>query len=97
MAINKYQILITNYVDDQISTAEFEKTYLKMFKSEPEIFEDAIFLILEQLFSAVDSYWHECEPDQETVFMISEKTLKHEAKKALNAIDKIQEGEDFPI
>ncbi|MEI2354918.1 colicin immunity domain-containing protein [Mesobacillus zeae] len=38
---------------------------------------------LKRSFEAVDCYWHECLPGQETAFEISEQQLRKEVNEAL--------------
>ena len=42
-----------------------------------------LFEILNGVFEAVDCYWHECLPGQETAFEISEQRLRKAVNEAL--------------
>jgi Bacterial self-protective colicin-like immunity len=52
----KYKSLIAQFINRQISAADFESTYLKMFKNEEEIIGGEEFDILEYLFTSADGY-----------------------------------------
>ncbi len=79
----KYKKLIEDFINEVISVEEFERTYLKTFKNETERMDNTLFEILNGVFEAVDCYWHECLPGQETAFEISEKQLRKEVSEAL--------------
>jgi hypothetical protein len=53
---SKYKSLISQFVNHQISAADFESAYLKMFKNEEEIIGGEEFDILEYLFTSADGY-----------------------------------------
>ncbi|HEX6289923.1 MAG TPA: colicin immunity domain-containing protein [Herpetosiphonaceae bacterium] len=90
MRLLEYKLLIHAFIERQISVEEFERQFLNAFKSESEGMDMQLFCILDALFGAVDSYWHECLPGQETAFMISEEQLRREAAKALLLINELE-------
>ncbi|MGD7054245.1 colicin immunity domain-containing protein [Sutcliffiella horikoshii] len=79
----KYKKLIEDFIDGVISVEDFERDYLKTFKNETERMDNTLFEILNGVFEAVDCYWHECLPGQETAFEISEQQLRKEVSEAL--------------
>lgn len=87
MTANYYQTLINHFLSSSITVEEFEKTFLTSFKAEPASLDSKLFEILDKLFGAVDSYWHECKPGSETAFEISEVALRQEAAYALTQIE----------
>ena len=82
----KYQTLIRDFVDGGLPVDEFERRYLADFKAEPGGMDPALFTILDRLFGAVDAYWSEVEPGQESPFLISEHRLREEARTALDQL-----------
>jgi len=56
MDISRYIRLIEEFVGGDISAPEFERRYLTLFKSDDSASPEPIFLILDRLFSDVDSY-----------------------------------------
>lgn len=83
MFIYKYKALMEGFINMDISVEDFERDYLYSFKNETEIMEDTIFEVLNTVFEAVDCYWCECLPGQETAFEISEQQLRKEVSNAL--------------
>jgi hypothetical protein len=84
----RYRALISAFVAGSISVAAFDEQFLRTFKSEPEGMDGELFGILDRLFGAVDAYWHECNPGEESAFLISEATLRREATVALERLDR---------
>ncbi len=82
-----YLALIDRFLGGSITVEEFEKTFLTSFKAEPASLDNELYEILDKLFGAVDSYWHECELGSETAFEISEVTLREEAADALAQLE----------
>jgi hypothetical protein len=83
MFANKYKNLMKDFIDEGITVEDFERDYLKTFKNETERMDYTLFEILNRVFEAVDCYWHECLPGQETAFEISEQQLRKEVRDAL--------------
>jgi hypothetical protein len=79
----KYKKLMKDFIDEVITVEDFEREYLKTFKNETERMDNRLFEILNGVFEAVDCYWHECLPGQETAFEISEQQLRKEVSEAL--------------
>lgn len=57
----KYKQLIFSFITGNISTNEFESSYLKMVKEEETIFDEVIYQIIGTLFSDVDAYCEDIE------------------------------------
>lgn len=72
-----------DFLDNVITVDQFEECYLTTFKEETAPINGQLFNILNAVFEAVDCYWHECLPGQETPFEISEQQLRKEVAEAL--------------
>ena len=83
MLADKYKRLMKDFINEVITVEEFEREYLITFKEETERMGSPLFEILNGVFEAVDCYWHECLPGQETAFEISEQRLRKEVNEAL--------------
>jgi hypothetical protein len=81
-----YYAMIRAFVDGGLPVEEFERRYLAAFKAEPGGMDPAAFAILDRLFGAVDAYWSEVTPEQETPFLISEDRLREYARVALEQL-----------
>ncbi|WP_100404299.1 colicin immunity domain-containing protein [Bacillus solitudinis] len=79
----RYKRLIEDFLNEVISVEDFEHNYLSTFKKETERMDNTLFHILNGVFEAVDCYWRECLPGQETAFEISEQQLRKEVREAL--------------
>jgi hypothetical protein len=79
----KYKRLMEDFINEVIPVEDFERDYLNTFKNETGRMNEKLFEILNGVFEAVDCYWHECLPGQETAFEISEQQLKKEVSEAL--------------
>jgi Bacterial self-protective colicin-like immunity len=79
----KYKRLMEDFINEVITVEDFESDYLNTFKNETERMDNTLFEILNGVFEAVDCYWHECLPGQETAFEISEQQLRIEVSEAL--------------
>ncbi len=55
-SIEQYLSLISAFVSGEIAASEFENRYLELFKSDETIREEAVFLVLDRLFSDVDVF-----------------------------------------
>jgi hypothetical protein len=55
-SINEYLSLIKAFISGAIKVLEFETKYLELFKSDECIREEAVFLVLDKLFSDVDIF-----------------------------------------
>ena len=68
--------LIQSYVEEEITAAEFSRSYIDEFKDEDPGLSDETFSILQTLFGAADAY---CEdPDLRGEWEIDEDQLKDE-------------------
>jgi hypothetical protein len=97
MNLMGYKALVRAFLDEQIPVEEFEARYLSAFKSETEVMDEPVYRILDTLFSAVDAYWIECMPGEETAFLISEDQLRREAAKALAELERLPESTHYGI
>ena len=86
--VDKYKRLMKDFINEVITVEEFEREYLITFKEETERMGSQLFEILNGVFEAVDCYWHECFPGQETAFEISEQRLRKEVNEALILLNK---------
>ena len=86
--VDKYKRLMKDFINEVITVGEFEHEYLITFKEETERMGSPLFEILNGVFEAVDCYWHECLPGQETAFEISEQRLRKEVNEALILLNK---------
>lgn len=86
MNIALYVVIIQDYIDNKVSTAVFERQFMKMYLSDPTIPGPYLFKILDGFFSDVDSYDPDCTPEEENQFRISESTLRRQAQKTLDAL-----------
>lgn len=85
----EYIELIENFLKGSIAVEDFEKEFLSKFKDEPLGMNESEFLILDSLFSAVDSFDPTCQPGEESAFRISISFLRKagvEARDALLAV-----------
>lgn len=89
MTLEEYKQLIAAFLNHELPVEEFEARFLEAFKAEPEDIDDSLFLVLDALFGAVDSYWSGCAPGEETAFLISEDQLRREAREALARLEQL--------
>ena len=54
--IEKYVLLVTQFMTGELTTPQFEVLYLDMFKNESEMFPEGVYAVLNELFLDVDSY-----------------------------------------
>jgi hypothetical protein len=85
----KYKRLMEDFINEVITVEDFERDYLNTFKNEIERLGSPLFEILNGVFEAVDCYWYECLPGQETDFEISEQQLRREVNEALVKLNKV--------
>lgn len=90
MSIYEYKKLMKDFLDKRITVKEFENAYLNTMKQENKTLDDEFFIIINDVFEAVDCYWHECHPGEETRFEISEQQLRKEVKSAHDKLNLIQ-------
>jgi hypothetical protein len=88
----KYKKLMEDFINEVIPVKDFERQYLKIFKNETVRMNDTLFEILNGVFEAVDCYWHECQPGQETAFEISEQQLRKEVNEAIVKLNKVSDN-----
>lgn len=85
----KYKDLMVKFLTDELSADEFQTVYMKKFIEWDDRMTEAQFEILNAVFEAADSYWHECLPGQETSFEISEQQLRKEITEALFKLNQL--------
>ena len=82
--VEKYILLITQFVTGEITPSQFEGSYLEMFKNEKIQFPEHVYDVLNKLFSDVDSY---CEdPDLRDDEDLGSEELLNSAKEALDSL-----------
>lgn len=54
--VARYILLLTQFVAGEITAAQFEFSYLEMFKDEKEEFPEDVYDVLNNLFSDVDAF-----------------------------------------
>lgn len=86
MRPTEYKSLIEDFLEGKISAQEFERSYLSKFKNEPGGMDHALYEILQELFSAVDSYSPNATSKDKDPFTTSEETLKEEARSSLRRL-----------
>ena len=82
--IDKYIVLITQFVSGEITASQFEASYLEMFKNETETLPEDIFNVLNSLFSDVDAYCGDSDLREDGD--LTEEELLACAKKALKTL-----------
>ena len=90
MQTEEYYFLIKGFVQKTISVETFISNYISLMRSEVEpIFDEKIFAILEDLFEDIDAYSPMVLPENETQLLISENTLREEARVAVKELEKV--------
>lgn len=89
MLEDKYKDLMMKFLKDKLSADEFQTVYMKKFIEWDDRMTEAQFEILNAVFEATDCYWHECFPEQETTFEISEQQLRKEVMEALSKLNQL--------
>jgi hypothetical protein len=82
----KYIRLLKNFVNNKISSDEFESQFLEIYKNEKRFDSEREFQILDKLFGDVDAYCGDSalfDPE----FDIDEAELRLSVQKALNALE----------
>lgn len=54
--IEKYNLLIMQFVTGEITAPHFEVSYLNMFKNESEMMPEKVYVVLNDLYLDVDAY-----------------------------------------
>lgn len=80
-AIEKYTLLITQFVAGELTAPQFEVSYLDMFKNESEVFPECVYVVLNELFFYVDAYCS--DPDLRDEEDVDDQELLERAKQAL--------------
>jgi hypothetical protein len=95
--LDKYISVIKMFTTGEMKACDFEKNYLKLFKSEPEL-KGKVFDVLNKLFSDVDAYcgdpeianYHKEDPFHD----IDENELLNRAKSSLKKLLEIKEASE---
>lgn len=82
--LEKYILLISQFVAGEITTPQFEASYLRMFKNETENLPEDIYDVLNNLFLDVDAYCG--DPDLRDEEDLSEEQLLASAKVTLEKL-----------
>jgi len=83
-AIEKYILLLSQFIADEITGLEFEDLFLEMFKSESNILPNYAYDALNKLFLDVDSYCG--DPDLRDDEDLDDEMLEVSAKEALKKL-----------
>lgn len=82
--IEKYILLITQFVLGEITAPQFEDRYLVMFRNETDQFPEHVYKVLNKLFTDVDSYCG--DPDLRDDEDLDDGGLQSCAKEALTRL-----------
>ena len=80
MDISMYMELVKSYIDGEIPTSQFERTYLELFKEETRIPPADIYEILNKLFTDVDAFC--ADPNLKNASSLDERQLLECARRA---------------
>lgn len=76
--------LISSFVKGEITTTDFESKYLALFKNDPALGPDEVFLVLNKLFTDVDAF---CDnPDLRDEDDLNEEQLRQCSVDALEKL-----------
>jgi len=79
--IEKYILLITQFVTGELTASQFEVSYLDMFKNESETLPEKTYAALNELFLDVDAYCS--DPALRDEEDLDDQELLERAKQAL--------------
>jgi len=82
--ISRYILLLMQFVSGKITAAQFERSYLEMFKNEQEVFPENVYEVLNNLFLDVDAYCG--DPSLRTKEDLDDDGLRSRAKEALKKL-----------
>ncbi|PJZ64637.1 hypothetical protein CH371_17880 [Leptospira wolffii] len=88
----KYILLISDFLEEQITAKEFETYYLQMVKGEPFLLDDNVYQIIQTLFWAVDEYVPDYLYDPNDPDNINETQLRNSAQEALLQLQKVDKN-----
>jgi hypothetical protein len=91
MDMSSYITLIESYLTRQISSAEFESKYLRLFKNEKRIPPAQIYELLNRLFTDVDAFCS--NPSFRNRSSIDENELRECANRAFQELKRLR-GEE---
>ncbi len=82
--LDKYILLLSQFVAGEITASKFDTLYLELFKNETESFSEDTYAVLNNLFSDADAY---CEdPSLRDDEDLNDAELLASAKKALERL-----------
>lgn len=55
-SVTKYKVLISKFIEGEISASRFQNSYLTMFQNEEPLGNQEVFDILQYLFTSADGY-----------------------------------------
>jgi len=89
--LHNYLQLIESFLSAKISTCDFEKQYLTLFKSDQESvnYSEEVFNVLDELFANVDEYCGDVELRKKLSHSIDEKQLLERARYAYLSLLKL--------
>lgn len=87
MELSAYMYIINGFLRGELSAEDFQTIYMAAFSKEYKGMDPALFAILQDLFEDADAYYVLCTEENETVFRITEPTLRREV---LDAVEKLK-------
>ncbi len=93
MTARAFYALIKDFVDYRIPAEFLETHYIELFHGMRIYKGEELEGIVNAFFLDIDEYWHECTPDTETSFTISEPTLRLRAVETLEKLEKYLEDD----
>jgi len=91
MTAMDYKDLIKKFLENKITTKEFEDQFNNAFFSEPESIPEELYQIIGVFFEDVEAYSPNCNLDEETISIISESTLRKSAETTLHKLNEYLE------
>jgi len=82
--ITEYLSLINLFIAGRLPAAEFQSTFLRLFKSDPNLWEGETYHILESIFEEVESF--ESDRSIRSEHYIGEDQLRNTLKMALQKL-----------
>jgi len=86
-ALSDYMDLIRRYLNETVSSEEFERVYLQMYKDDPTIRPSAEYDVLNVLFFDIDAFC--ADPELRSADDLDEASLRIRARHALSRLEKI--------
>ena len=84
---DEYVTMMQHFLDGNIPTPDFEKSYLSKFKNEPRNLDDKEFEILDALFGDIDAYTSDASLIAENPnFYVNESQLRESVAMAVKKL-----------